>query len=57
MICILKVILERKNRQVLLHYVWKLHGPFSNYSVTETKVVEIINFLKERVIVVDGSLH
>jgi hypothetical protein len=30
--------------------------PFSSYSVTEAKVVDIINFVNERAVVLEGSL-
>jgi hypothetical protein len=30
---------------------------FSNYSVTETKVLDVINFINERVVILEGSLQ
>jgi hypothetical protein len=51
----LKVILEKKSHQALLHYIWKLHETI-NYSVIETKLV-IINFINEMVVILEGLLQ
>jgi hypothetical protein len=40
-----------KSRRALLHYIWKLQETI-NYSVIEAKVVDIINFVNERIVAV-----
>jgi hypothetical protein len=51
-----KSYFEKKNQQALLHYIWKFHETI-NYSVKETKVVDIINFINERVVILEGSVQ
>jgi hypothetical protein len=54
-ICILNVILEKKS--LCCFIIFGNCSSFSDYSVTETKVVDIINFVNERVVVLEGSLQ
>jgi hypothetical protein len=55
-ICILKVILgKKKATRALLLYIGNCMRQL--ISVTETKVVDVINFINERVVALEGSLQ